>query len=98
MTTPDGTQIGGPMFSTHTENTDMIACCLASDEYRQNAAACQERVESRTVIAWEKDEGICYEDTYETTIQSAGGDDGGLSIEIASEEVLVSRMALYETD
>ena len=68
MVTPDGTQIGGPSFSSTAESVDMSECCLASTDYRQNEAACMTRVESRLAYAYEAETDTCFEDLFETTI------------------------------
>ena len=62
MVNPDGTQIGGPSFSSKTEDVDMSECCLASDDYRQNAAACMSRVETRLAYAYEAETDTCFEE------------------------------------
>ena len=75
MVTEDGTQIGGPSFSSETEIVDMSACCLASTDYRQNEAACMTRVESRLAYAYEAETDTCFEELFETTILVASVDE-----------------------
>ena len=80
MVSRDGTQIGGPSFSSTAESVDMSECCLASTDYRQNEAACMKRVEARFAFSYEAETDTCFEDLLETTILSTT--DNGFTVEM----------------
>ena len=88
--------MGGPTFSTKTESVDMFACCLASSDYSQNAAACETRVELRYAYSYEAETNTCFEEIYETTIMSTSVNE--FTVEMVSEEMLASRRDLGRTD
>ena len=96
MVDSEGTQMGGPTFSTKTESVHMSVCCLAISDYSQNAAACDSRVESRLAYSYEAETNTCFEEIYETTIMSTSVNE--FTVEMVSEEMLASRRDLGRTD